>query len=43
MMKLVNVGVLGYPYLYTKTQFARDIIQFKQLIGKRCSVYKKLI
>ena len=37
------IGSLLCNDLNAATQFARDIIQFKQLIGKKYSVYEKLI
>ena len=37
------VGTLLWNELTAGTQFSRDIIQFKQLIGKKYAVYEKLI
>ena len=37
------IGTLLWNDLNVTTQFARDIIQFKQLIGKRYVIYEKLI
>ena len=37
------VGTLLWNNLNATTQFARDIIQFKQLTGKKYSVYEKIV
>ena len=37
------IGTLLWNELNANTQFARDIIQFKQLTGKKYAVYEKLV